>query len=335
MRRHSNVPVFLCGNLSFLARLISSLVMLVSSVHGSERDPFKLPTDRSHLLLADPWDVYFVEAPQLLVVDQPDPSILRLMEAEQALVRSVLNVSGPTENSSEYVELNDFLEELKELVPSSQTAYGYVYRKRRSSIRYTYVSGSYIRVGSSGTYTYFKNQQKSSSPDMVRSVERLVHNAQLNRKDIQQRIQAIDQIDTTWTRRTNLMNSRDSSGITKRANLKYLEALREFKKEMVKLENALEIADKKQAEIEANKAQILSEWMAFEASQLPILHQYFEKNTIKTIQSEADDIFVLDDVRYDQFLYLKCRIGSRDLYFDLSKKRSEHHPFVLLDLSPE
>ncbi|MGJ8652106.1 MAG: hypothetical protein ACSHX8_02420 [Opitutaceae bacterium] len=287
-----------------------------------------------YVVLNEPWNRYFRSKPKILIVPQLSEGIADLLEQEQTLIKSVLDSGGSANASSEYITLEDKLEELKTVIPQTGTSTGYVPRYRRYSSSGTYTSGSNVYINDryySGYYAVLRYKTMSSSPEMTRSVENVAHNATLDGLD--QRIDALQQILRSWRHKTSIMSTTGTSGVMRRANLAYLEDLAGFTQEFVKLRQELRDINQRQDAIQRNKTNILSEWKAFEDTRLPLLEEYLQSNASDTVSASPSDVYILNDYEGKRILYA-CEIGERTLYFDLSNKHSSKHPFVLVDVAP-
>ncbi len=294
------------------------------------------PSD--YTVLTAPWNKYFRGTPKILLIDRPSKGILDLLEEEQKLIKAVLDTTGKSTESSEYAALEEQLAELKTLIPSAETASGYVPGSSRA-YTYSYVVGGTVytrtqRYYDGYYYRAFLEKQKSSSPELVRSVEGIVHNATLEPKDLDQRIEALQRLTSQWNRRTSEMSPTGTSGIIREANEAYLVALRDFIKEVIKLRSQVRQIESQQQIMEQNKASILTEWKGFEDDRLQILNDYLNSNALAVIEAKGENVYSLPVLSKDQRLIYVCTIGARDLYFELSSGRSNQHPFVLVDVSP-
>lgn len=294
------------------------------------------PVITDYVVLNEPWNTYFRSTPKILIVPELSEGIADLLEQEQTLVKSVLDSLGSAGSSSEYVTLEDKLEELKSVIPQTETNSGYVRRQRSTSNSYAYSSSSSSSVSINnryygGYYTVLRYKTMSSSPEMTRSVENIAHNATL--EDLDQRITALQQIISKWNRRTAEMTASGTSGIMRSANIAYLEDLTIFTQEFVNLRKELRAINQKQTTIQQNKTAILSEWKAFENTRLALLDEYLQSNASEIVTLSPSNVYVLNDYEGKKLIY-SCEIGDRTLYFDLTNKHSEKHPFVLIDVAP-
>lgn len=312
-------------------------------VHVHKTQPETVPepnTDainRRYAVLSTPWDVYFRASPSILVISSLSPGIKDILKEEQKLIKAVLDSSAGTTSSSEYAELEDRLEELKTVIPKTETSAGYT----RTTVRrgsYTYVVGdvAYVRQSNysyynSPYYSTFRQTQRSSSPEMTRSVENIAHNATL--ENIDQRIDALQQSIRNWTRRTSEMNPTGTSGIMRRANEAYLSGLQDYIKEFISIRADLQKIEQQQEAASRNQAQILEEWRMFETTRLPILSDYLENNASALVKPSPDGSFLLPDTSENKLLYV-AEIGERTLYFELNTMRNSLHPFLLVDIDP-
>ncbi|MGJ8637861.1 MAG: hypothetical protein ACSHYA_00585 [Opitutaceae bacterium] len=287
-----------------------------------------------YAILNEPWNRYFRSEPKVIVVSDISKGMLDLLNQEQELIKSVLDSGGDANNSSEYIALEDKLEDLKTVIPQSETGSGYVPRSSRRYGTYSYASGSTVYINSRyyyGTYTVFRAKTMSSSPAMTRSVEGIAHNATL--EDLDQRIDALNQILQTWNRKTSEMSGNGTSGIMRRANEAYLEGLREFTKEFVNLRKEVRKVERKQESILQNRASILNDWKQFENNRLPLLEEYFNSNALEIIETTEKGSYILPSFKENHMLYA-CEIGERTLYFKLGNDLNEKHPFILVNIDP-
>ena len=287
-----------------------------------------------YVVLNEPWNKYFRSTPKLLVVPKISTGMANLLAEEQRLIKSVLDSGSDANSSSEYVALEDKLEELKAVIPQAETGSGYVPRSSRRYGSYSYISGGTVYTNSryySGYYTVLREKTMSSSPEMTRSVEGIAHNATI--EDLDQRIDALKQIQRSWNRKTTEMSPNGTSGIMRSANLAYLEGLRDFTAEFTNLRKELRGIKQKQTAIQKNRSNILSDWQTFENSRLELLKDYLNSNATEHVEISGNDIYTLPDFAGKKLLYA-CEIGERTLYFDLTDKHSKHHPFVLVNVDP-
>ena len=313
-----------------------------TSVAISKREPqpesAHSQTVNQFVLLAEPWKKYFRGAPKLLVIDSPSRGIRELLAQEQELIKAVLDSNNPAGKTSEFAELGEKLDELKTIIPDAETASGYVPANRRS---YTYVSGNTVYTRTGGYYYdgyYYRTlreKTKSSSPQLVRSVQGLVHNASLDLEDLDQRIEALQRLISQWSRRTSEMGASGTSGIMRDANEAYLNVLRDFTKDFIKLRKEVREAEAKQNERLQNKSQLLARWKAFEDNRLSVLCDYLKSNTEQVIEPVEVDTYRVPELGSDKQTVMVCTIGERDLYFELSPQRHKQHPFVLVDVTPQ
>jgi hypothetical protein len=293
-----------------------------------------------YMLLTEPWKKYFRGTPRLLIIDSPTKGIQDLLEQEQSLIKIVLDSSGSAKESSEYVELEERLNELKTMIPDAETASGYV--TTRSSRSYSYISGDTIYTRRGGNsyydgyhYTTFREKHKSSSPDLVRSVQGLVHNATLEPDDLDQRINALQSLISQWSRRTSVMGANGTSGIMREANEAYLSVLREFTNNFSSLRTEIKKNEANQAQIVQNKSSVLARWSTFETNRLSILDDYFKAHALSTNETDTTGSVSLSALKSGQTYILSCTIGQRDLYFEVSPNRHKLHPFILVDVTPK
>ncbi|HAV14297.1 MAG TPA: hypothetical protein DCX06_12510 [Opitutae bacterium] len=292
------------------------------------------PETANHVVLNEPWNSYFRSTPQILIVPKLSKGIADILNQEQELIRSVLDSGGDTSSSSEYIALEDKLEELKTVIPQSETDSGYVPRSSRRYGTYSYISGDTIYTNRRyyyGSYTILKEKTMSSSPELTRSVEGIAHNATLD--DLDQRIDALQRILRQWSRKTSEMSPNGTSGIMRSANEAYLDGLREFTQEFTGLRSELRKIENRQQAILKNRAVILAEWKSFENTRLALLDEYLTANASETLSPSSAGIFEIPALENQKLIYA-CVIGARTLYFELTKQNNDLHPFVLVNVAP-
>lgn len=284
----------------------------------------------SFIVLNQPWDKYFAEPPSILLVDGMSKGIAELLREEQALIKSVLDSGSEAGSSSEYVLLEDKLDQLKSVIPQAETSSGYVRSTARTRYPYTYAGydyaySSYYRR----YYTVMRQKSASSSPEMIRSVEGIAHNATL--EDLDQRIQALQSILSKWRKQTSEMNPNGTTGIVREANEVYLAGLQNYLSDFQEIRRELRQVEAKQDQIVQNRAVILQEWQAFENSRLPVLEEYFNSNAVARVTANAEGMFVMKaDDNLDRIY--ACKIGTRMLYFKLSTNDHTLHPFTMVNV---
>jgi hypothetical protein len=292
------------------------------------------PTSKEYSLslLSGPWEKYLNVPPKILIFNQFSKGIKELLEEEQELIKSVLDANADLAQTSEHSALNDRLDQLKAAVPSTETSSGYV--RTRKYYKRTYISDDTIYTNSypySSSYSVFYSKQKSSSPDLVRSVTGIVVNASLD--DIDQRIDALQHTISTWTRRTSTMSNNGTAGIMRDANEAYIEALKSYTLDFIEIRKALNKIKQKQAQITQNKETILQNWKTFESSRLSVLKNYLENNAIDIIDPMGKHNYALNDAQLKKTLILSCQIGPRVVYFKLAEHHHPDHPFMLVNLT--
>lgn len=291
-----------------------------------------------YVVFDEPWGRYFRSKPYIIILKRPSKGIRALLEEEQALIKLVLDTSSSVEESSEYAQLKEELAELKTVIPSAETASGYVPGSRRR-YSYTYVIGDTIYTRSRPSYYYngayysvFREKQKSSSADLVRSVEGLVHNASLDLVDLDQRIEALLHLRSQWSRRTSSMNATGTSGIVREANEAYLESLRTFTQDLIKFRKKVRETEARQQQLINEKATLIANWNSFEKNRLPVLQEYFDKYALAKLHANEAEKYNVPAPKYGLMTIFVCQIGERELYFDLTNGNSEHHPFEMISV---
>jgi hypothetical protein len=284
-------------------------------------------------LVLHPWDAYFSEPPVLLKVEAIPGSVKRLLNEQQRLAKLVLDGHGST-SIMEIAPLEARLAELKTMIPDAETRSGYVPQGyRRVGSVYTSDSFSYARTGSRTLYDYpvFRLQHKSSSPELVRSVHGIVHNASIS--DLEQRIAALQQLTSVWSRRNSVMSSTGSSGLMRAANEAYLQELRTLIREFIELQNQRDAALARHAKIQQNHTQNLQQWQTFEANELPVLQRFFERNTVKEILcNDPAHSYTLPRPDKRHIYVLAATMGPRTLYFPIDLQPANTHPFAMVEL---
>lgn len=285
----------------------------------------------SFTLLPGPWKKYLSEPPRILISRHTTKGIRDLLTEEQALIKAVLDADASVTETSEHSGLKDRLDELKNAVPSAETSSGYVRSSR--TYRRTYVSGNTVYTNSYPHYYYsvFSEKQKSSSPALVRSVSGIAANATL--EDLDLRIEALQGLVSTWSRRTSAMSPNGTSGIMRDANEAYLAGLRGYTKDFIQLRKELRVIEQAQAHKAQNKAGIIQNWTTFEKSRLDILKNYFDDVDVEYVKATHGLSYQLNQEQLSHTLVLVCEIGPRIVYFELDERRHPNHPFILADVT--
>jgi len=302
-----------------------------------KREAYTPGETKSFTVLTDPWSKYFQIEPIIYLLPSLSKGVAQLLEEQQRLTKEILSSPGQIDERPEYIELEEDLAQLKMAVPGAETASGYSRRYTRSySPSYSYVSsdGSYAHAGSgnnySGYYTSFHGVHKSSSPALARSIENIVLNASID--DLDQRINALQQMMRTWSRRTSIMSLNGVEGIMREANLAYLSSLKDYAGEWVRLQKRLKQVESLITAESTKAAARLEEWKAFEINRLPVIADYVERNHSHIARADnATYGLPLGKIKHPTVL-LACEIGERILYFNLSQGRHRDHPFRLISL---
>ena len=290
---------------------------------------------RHFTLLTGPWSKYISVPPQIYTFDKISSGIETLLTTEQKLIQAVLEADVNVAETSAHGALNDRLDELKAAVPSAETRSGYV-RSNSNTYSRTYISGDTIYTRSYPHYygySAFRSKQKSSSPELVRSVSGLAANASLTTKDLDQRITALQHLNSTWTRRTAVMGTNATAGIMRDANEAYLDGLRQYTSDFIQLRKELRIIKSEQSKRAANKSNIIAEWNQFEQQNLHILNKFLHDNHTAIIDPTKGADYLINKDKLNGTLILVCNIGPRQLYFELNG-RNPFHPFTLADITP-
>ena len=286
-------------------------------------------------LLTRPWSKYLSVPPKIYMFDKIPSGIEKLLATEQKLIQAVLEADVDMAETSAYSTLNDRLDELKAAAPSAETSSGYV-RSSSSRYRRSYISGDTIYAHSSPYYygySVFRAKQKSSSPELVRSVSGLAANATLTVEDLDQRITALQHLRSTWSRRTSTMSTNGTAGIMRDANEDYLEGLRQYTSDFIQLRKELRAIRSEQSKKAANKSNIIQSWNQFEQQNLHILNKFFQDNQTAIIEPTKGADYLISKDKLNGPLILVCTIGPRQLYFKLNG-RNPFHPFALADITP-
>jgi hypothetical protein len=301
-----------------------------------KREAYTTGETKSFTLLTDPWSKYFQTEPIIYILPSLSEGVTQLLEDQQRLAKEILSNTGQISDRPEYVELEEDLDQLKMAVPGAETASGYSRRSYSAAPGYSYVSpdGSYAysRTGSSysGYYTIFRKVHKSSSPALARSIENIVYNASVD--DLDQRINALQQMLRTWSRRTNLLSPNGVEGVMRDANQAYLSSLKDYLGEWVRLQKRLKQVESIITAEKTKKAARLEEWQTFELNRLPVITDYIERNYAHKAGADNGTYELpLGEMKQPAVL-LACKIGERTLYFDLSQGRHPDHPFRLISL---
>lgn len=299
-----------------------------------EGAPLADGTPRQFMLITGPWQTYLSEPPEIYSLRTVSSDIDEMLNREQSLVKRVLESNAAITDTSDYSALKDRLDSLKSEIPGATTSKGHV--KRSSSYRRSYVSSSGTIYQNSYpyyySYTVFREKEKSSAPELVRSVQSVAGNATL--KDLDQRIDALQQLSAKWKRRNSMMSANGTEGIMRDANEAYVVGLDAFTKDLIELRMDLRKIEQAQANKEQQKASLMQQWQLFEQQQLPILKHYFEGSKLATLSPEAGNQYQIPSEYLHGRLILACQIGPRTLFFEI-EGRHEDHPFVLADVTPQ
>ena len=279
------------------------------------------PVETLHFtLLTGPWSKYLSVPPKIYTFDKISSGIETLLTTEQELIQAVLEADVDVAETSAHSALNDRLDELKAAAPSAETSSGYV-RSSSSSYRRTYISGNTIYTHSSPYYygySVFRAKQKSSSPELVRSVSGIAANASLTIKDLDQRINALQHLTSTWSRRTSTMSTNGTAGIMRDANEDYLEGLKNYTSDFIQLRKELRAIKSEQSKKAANKSNIIESWNQFETQNLQVLNKFFHDNQTAIIEPTKGSDYLISKDKLTGTLILVCKIGPRQLYFELN-----------------
>lgn len=283
-------------------------------------------------LIAGPWQKYLRSAPEIYAVSSMSSDVKNLISEEQRLIKSVIEADVSVNETSDYLALEERLDELQTSIPSAETRSGYVQSSRRY-YRRTYVSGGTIYTNSYPYYSYrvFREKAKSSSPELVRSVQSIATNATL--EDLDQRIDALQHFIAQWKRKISLMSSNGTEGIMREANTAYIEGLEDYTREFIKLNASLRKIEEAQEAKKAEKRVILDDWNLFEATSLEIIRRYFEDSSLDVISAFDGLNYRLTEAQLEKSLILACEIGTQTVYFEIDG-RNPNHPFILADITP-
>jgi hypothetical protein len=289
-------------------------------------------------VLTDPWSKYFQSDPTIIILPKLTKGVKALLDEQQVKAKEILSNPGKLSDRPEYIQLEEELEQLKTAVPGAETRSGYSRSSNRyySAYPYSYVSSdgsiAYVRSrNSSGSYyTVFNQVHKSSSPALARSVENIIYNATL--EDLDQRVEAMHQINRTWSRKTNVMSPNGVEGVMREANLAYLASFKDYTSDFVKLQNRLKRVQSLIDAEKTKKEERLAEWQAFEANRLPVIEEYITRQHLHKVTAEAGNFQIPSNLNQTPVILLACKIGTRTLYFDLSHGTHRDHPFRLVSL---
>jgi hypothetical protein len=277
-------------------------------------------------LVLHPWDDYFSDAPVLLMVESIPSSVERLLKEQQRLAKAVLDGHGTTP-IMEIAPLEARLAELKTMIPDAETRSGYVQHGSRRAIS-IYSADAY-----SNRYDFpvFRLQYKSSSPELVRSVHGIVHNATIS--DLEQRIAALQQLASVWSRRNAGMSATGSSGLMRTANEAYIQELRGLTREFIELQSRRDAALARHGESRRDHEQNLQLWQTFENNELAVLQRFFESNAVREIIcNDPVHSYTVERPGRRHIYVLAAPMGPRTLYFSIELKPSPSHPFVMVEL---
>lgn len=305
--------------------VIQAILIACGPSNSNASDTFSIA------LLSGPWEKYLSSQPEILILQKTTKGIQDLLTEEQKLIQSVLDADASPGETSELSGLQDRLAELKAAIPSAETSSGYVEYEERYRRSYIYGRTSYINSRPYYTYSVFRKKSKSSSPQLVQSVAGIATNATL--EDIDQRINALQHLISQWNHRTSKMSANGVSGIMREANEEYLDGLRDYVKDFIKIRSELRKIEETQMQRSQNKATILQEWKIFEETCLSILEDYFNKSDPKIIKANENGIYVLNEKQLASKLIMKCNVGPRTLYFELGEHNHPNHPFSMADVT--
>lgn len=242
----------------------------------------------------DVWASYVTGTSEILLVNQLTTEISELLSKEQTLIKEVLSYQV-VEEASEDIDFEAKLAEVKKMLLSDET----------------------------------KVASAESSQEMVISAESVVGNLTLS--DLTLRTDSLQQIIDRWTRESTEMNSSGAVGKRRSANFKYLKVLQDVVDRLKDIRAGVKkVADDSLAKSVERKA-ILEKWQIFEKEDLPILDEYVQSNIVERILPSADGKYIVPNRKDVVWLY-SCTISNRRLYFSLSSKSHEKHPFKLVDL---
>jgi hypothetical protein len=295
-----------------------------------------VPATTDFTVLTDPWSQYFRSDPVIYLIPSLSEGVEQLLGEQQELARDILSTSGKIVDRPEYIQLEEQLAELKLAVPGAETASGYGrgYRRDVRSPGYAYVApdGSYAESrtsrGYTRYYTVFRRVHKSSSPALARSVESIVYNASV--EDIGQRIAALRQLISKWSRRTSVMSPNGVEGVMREANEAYLDSLKEYTSDWLGIQERLRRVETSIQAAEERKLERLEEWRRFEENRLPVIAEYIERQHSERVSHAGGRYQIPGALLNDHIILLACEIGERRLFFDLTQGTHSDHPFRLI-----
>ena len=320
-------------------RIIFFLGILLTLSSLAQEDKASFSEGKStdeYVFLAGDWEKWLSEKPTILITAEMSPVIKEILTTQQELANVILTADSASSEHPGIIYLSEKLKYLKSQVPGGATAQGKSQHKERELVASGTYSGtanymstgsiggdSYSGVGSINYNTsykdyihYFKEVTRSSSPQLVKAVQNVVHNANLD--DLQQRIDALKSYLKQWTERTKHMSTLGVSGVMRDANEKYLETLGNFIRDFEKLQSEQASVRKLIQQEKDNRQNLLLQWAEFEKNELQILNKYFENNKLYTIRSEDGESFMLPGLPEDGSIILSCPIGTPVSYTHLT-----------------
>ncbi len=279
-----------------------------------KENPFENTQVKSYVVLDTPWEKYFCAEPKIMLLPAMPIDLETTLLEEQQHIKAVLDQSAAPGQSSDYAELQERLAILKSKIPSDSISEDDTICMRPRAYY--------------DSYNLFEKKANSSSPDLVRSVQNIVHNCSL--QDIGQQMNALDLLITTWKRRIANMSENGPEGDMRESNIVYINELEKYSTDFRELDGLVRKAQAKQSTRMNSHNDCLAQWKSFESTKLdPLEAHILQHSTTVSAQNNAYQL----PRRYRGHVLYACEIGDRTLYFDLARERQEYHPFVLVDLS--
>jgi hypothetical protein len=312
--------------------LIFILSLLVACHPDRERTIVRYQPGLDYVLNSGFWSRFFRSEPQLYVVPKLSDNARTLLEREQRLASVILNGHARLQDRPEYLLLSESLDELKSAVPGLSIRTGSAARSNSSGSRseaYASDSGSYsyVRRSASSYASAFQRVHRTSSPELARSVENAVRNASL--ENLHQRIDALNLLISTWSRKSEVMSYNGVSGVMREANLGYIASLKEYRDDYRGLYQELKEIEVLLAQAASRAQAMQTEWQAFETTELVELDRYVRNFTAAVIQPTMQGRYYMPE--YRGFIIVACEVGERTLYFNLSELDGSTHPLRLVE----
>jgi hypothetical protein len=285
-------------------------------------------------LIIDDWNDYLVKNPRIIVTEAIPSEIIDIID-EGHNITSILFGYSKDANDSYF---QNKLSYLKKLAPSITRNRGESeHRDKRISHSGTlnlsgdingYIDGHYINshFDAEASYTnyehYYREVTKFSNESLHRVVENLTANTTIPR--LEQYIDALRQHWKNWNNTTLSMSTKGSSGVSREANLAYLELLNYHIRNSENLYKEIE-------SIKQEHQRALKKWQDFRKYSAPLLSNYLKKNG-KPLKIGANGSFSVENYSDSNNMILEFPTISEVVYYNLSSKNPPVDlPFKLIE----